>query len=269
MRHRNQQKTAQCYQHRTVFDRYLKMIPNSFRELYEAFYHDKYELSGKTFSKSSMNCTRTAYNHMKLLHDRIYKDIRVNDFKSVFGQTKNGKPLSHALQERMKNLIMQMDKFALQNDIINKGYAAFVNITVEEDDKPGVPFTHDELVKLWKHQNIPWIDAALIYTYSGWRISELNNMPVKDINLSDWTFKGGVKTAAGKDRIVPIHSAIRDMVSNRIADNGDRLFIENDKPISNAILSKRFKAALLAAEILKFLHLIYFILNPIPHTVWI
>lgn len=214
VRHRNQQKTAQCYQHRTVFDRYLKMIPNSqayciifrnslqakislavifilkkendtmprgkairnkngygtvvrlsgnrrqpyevrvntrmderyypvydvlgryetreeglialaeynknpydlnkskltFRELYEAFYHDKYELSGKTFSKSSMNCTRTAYNHMKLLHDRIYKDIRVNDFKSVFGQTKNGKPLSHALQEHMKNLIMQMDR---------------------------------------------------------------------------------------------------------------------------------------------------------------
>ena len=29
VRHRNQQKTAQCYQHRTVFDRYLKMIPNS------------------------------------------------------------------------------------------------------------------------------------------------------------------------------------------------------------------------------------------------
>ena len=221
----------------------------TFSELYTAFYHDKYEVSGKNFSRSSKDCTRSAYNHMELLHDRLYKDIRVNDFKTVFAQTKSGKALSHAMQEHMKNLIVQMDKFALQNDIISKGYASFVNITVEEDDKPGVPFTHDELVKLWQHQTDPWIDAALIFIYSGWRISELNNMPIGDINLSDWTFKGGVKTAAGKDRIVPIHSAIRDIVANRIADNGSRLFIENGKPISNTLLSKRFKAALTAAGI--------------------
>lgn len=221
----------------------------TFSELYAAFYHDKYELSGKPFSRSSKDCTRSAYNHMELLHERLYKDIRVNDFKAVFAQTKNGKALSHAMQEHMKNLIVQMDKFALQNDIISKSYASFVNITVEEDDKPGVPFTHDELVKLWQHQADSWIDAALIFIYSGWRISELNNMPIGDINLSDWTFKGGVKTAAGKDRIVPIHSAIRAMVADRIADNGSRLFIENGKPISNTLLSKRFKAALAAAGI--------------------
>ena len=132
----------------------------TFSELYEAFYYDKYELSGKTFSQSSKDCTRSAYNHMELLHDRPYKDIRANDFKAVFAQMKNGKSLSHAMQEHMKNLIVQMDKFALQNDIISKGYASFVNITVEEDDKPGVPFTHDELVKLWQPQTAPWIEAA-------------------------------------------------------------------------------------------------------------
>ncbi len=222
----------------------------TFSELYTAFYHDKYESSGKSFSRSSKDCTRSAYNHMELLHDRLYKDIRVNDFKAVFAHTKNGKALSHAMQEHMKNRIVQMDKFALQNDIISKGYASFVNITVEEDDKPGVPFTHDELVKLWQHQTAPWIDAALIFIYSGWRISELNNMPIENINLSDWTFKGGVKTAASKDRIVPIHSSIRDMVADRIADNGSRLFIEHGKPISNTLLSKRFKAALAAAGII-------------------
>lgn len=221
----------------------------TFSELYQAFYRDKYELSGKIFSQSSKDCTRAAYNHMTQLHERPYKELRANDFKSVFVQPKNGKSLSHAMQEHMKNLIIQMDKFALQNDIISKGYASFANITVEEDDKPGVPFTHDELVKLWQHQTDPWIDAALIFIYSGWRISELNNMPIENINLSDWTFKGGVKTAAGKDRIVPIHSAIRDMVLTRVTDNGNRLFIENGKPISNTLLSKRFKAALTAAGI--------------------
>lgn len=221
----------------------------TFSELYQAFYHDKYELSGKTFSLSSKNCTRAAYNHMKLLHNRIYKDLKTNDFKSIFNQTIDDKPISHAMQEHMKNLIVQMDKFALQNDIINKGYASFASITVEEDDKPGVPFTHDELLKLWQHQNNQWVDIALIYIYSGWRISELNKMPIENINLTDWTFKGGIKTAAGKDRIVPIHSAIRNMIISRIMDNGSWLFVENGKPISNVLLSKRFKAALTASGI--------------------
>lgn len=137
----------------------------TFSELYQAFYHDKYELSGKSFSQSSKNCTRAAYNHMELLHNRIYKDLKTNDFKSIFIQTIDDKPISHAMQEHMKNLIVQMDKFALQNDIISKGYASFANITVEEDDKPGVPFTHDELLKLWQHQNNPWVDIALIYLF--------------------------------------------------------------------------------------------------------
>ena len=221
----------------------------TFTELYNAFYKDKYELSGKTFSKSSKDCTRAAYNHMKPLHNRVYKDIRTSDFKSVFNHEENGKSISHAMQEHMKNLIVQMDKFALQNDIISKGYATFVNITTEEDDEPGIPFTHDELVKLWQHQGDPWVDVALIYTYSGWRITELNRMPVTDIDLQAWTFKGGIKTAAGKSRIVPIHSAIRDMVAHRISEGGSRLFIENGKPISNNLLSKHFKEALTAAGI--------------------
>lgn len=221
----------------------------TFEELYKAFYNDKYELSGRAFSKSSKDCTQAAFRRMEPLHKRIYKTLRANDFKIVFNQNQNGKPISHAMQEHMKNLIVQMDRFALQNDIISKGYASFVGIAVEEDDKPGVPFTQDELIKLWQHQNDPWIDVALIYIYSGWRISELNNMPVKDIDLSEWIFKGGVKTAAGKNRIVPIHTAIRGMVAHRLSDGGNRLFTENGKSIGNTTLSYHFKKALLSADI--------------------
>lgn len=221
----------------------------TFAQLYEAFYKDKYELSGKTFSQSSKDCTRAAYNHMQLLHERQYRDLRTEDFKLIFNQTKKGKPISHATQEHMKSLIVQMDKFALQNDIIQKGYASFANITAVEDDEPGVPFTSEELVKLWMHKDDPWADVALIYIYSGWRISELNNMPTSDINLTEWTFKGGLKTTAGKNRIVPIHTAIRPLVSARMAAGGSRLFMENNKPIRNEVLTNHFRDSLTAAGI--------------------
>lgn len=222
----------------------------TFSQLYEKFYRYKYEHSGKTYSKSSMNCTRSAYNHCSALYDLTYSKLRADDFRGILGQiNSSGKPLSHALQEHIKNLFTQMDKYALQNDIIEKGYASFAAITVEEDDQPGVPFTQGELVKLWQHQYDPWVDVALIYTYSGWRISELNNMPIDDISLSEWTFKGGIKTASGKERIVPIHTAIRAMIEKRIADNGKTLFTENGKHISNSKLTKHFKDALIASGI--------------------
>ena len=118
----------------------------TFSALYELFYKDKYEESGRIYSQSTKDCTRSAYNYCAALYDLPYRDLRTPDFKGILSQEgKKGKPLSHAMQEHIKNLFSQMDKFALQNDIIKKGYSAFASITVSEDDTPGVPFTHDEI----------------------------------------------------------------------------------------------------------------------------
>ena len=53
----------------------------------------------------------------------------------------------------------------------------------------------------------------LIMCYSGFRISAYLDM---NTNLEEEYFQGGVKTAAGKDRIVPIHSAILPLVRKRL-----------------------------------------------------
>lgn len=222
----------------------------NFSQLYEKFYKNKYELSGKTYSQSSMACTRSAYNHCGALYDLAYRKLRADDFRTVLGQHgPSGKPLSHALQEHIKNLFTQMDKFALQNDIIEKGYATFASITVAEDDTPGVPFTAAELQTLWDHKDIPWVDSILIYIYSGWRVSELIQMPAEDIDLTANTFKGGLKTAAGKNRIVPIHSKIRGFIEHRLSINNGILLAINGRPATTGAYTKQFKTALQAIGI--------------------
>lgn len=57
--------------------------------------------------------------------------------------------------------------------------------------------------------------------FSGFRISAYKTMKV---DLENRTFFGGIKTKNGIDRIVPIHSAIFDMVENRIKTHGKLLF---------------------------------------------
>ncbi len=66
-----------------------------------------------------------------------------------------------------------------------------------------------------KNKDRPFVDTILIYCYSGWRLNELARMPLKDIDLENKVFNGGLKTPAGKNRIVPIHSAIYGFVRAR------------------------------------------------------
>lgn len=223
----------------------------TFTQVYELFYRDKYELSAKKLSKSSRDCTRSAYGHCGSLYNKIYSKLKKEDFQAVLlSSDKSGKPLSHSMQEHIRNLFRQMDQHALQNDIIEKGYAAFAKITVEEDDEQGVPFTDEELGKLWEHKDQPFVDTILIYCYSGWRINELARMPLSFIDLDARTFTGGLKNRYSRNRTVPIHSAIYDLVSSRYLPQCKSLiYHDGHKNITEHRYRDQFRMALLACGI--------------------
>lgn len=74
------------------------------------------------------------------------------------------------------------------------------------DKKPTFPFSNDELTLLWNHvDKVPFADMILIGIYSGWRPQELAILKLKDIDIENGRMTGGLKTDAGKNRIVPIH----------------------------------------------------------------
>lgn len=58
----------------------------TFSKLYDLYYYFKYEQSGKEYSKSSKNCTKTAYNFCNDLYDRPYYLLRTDDFRKVLNQ---------------------------------------------------------------------------------------------------------------------------------------------------------------------------------------
>ena len=78
-------------------------------------------------------------------------------------------------------------------------------------------------------QDEPWVDSVLVFLYTGFRISELLDLKTVNVDLDANTIKGGMKTKAGKDRIVPIHSRIAPIISGRVADGGEYLFTQNGK----------------------------------------
>lgn len=172
----------------------------TFRDMFERFYERKFTKGNKTFSNSTVYCVNGAFRLCESLHNRVFADIKAEELQSILDRT----DISYAYLEHVKNLYNQMYKYALQYDIVQKDYSKFVQIAKKDDDRRGVPFTKEELELLWKHKDLPYVNTVLIFIYSGWRVSELLNMTLDNVDLKQRTFQGGIKTEAGKNGIVPI-----------------------------------------------------------------
>lgn len=68
----------------------------------------------------------------------------------------------------------------------------------------------------------------LIMIYTGWHIGELLSMRTDDVDLQEWTMRGGSKTQAGKNRIVPIHPRIRPLIKKLYNPNQEYLIPSPD-----------------------------------------
>ena len=73
-------------------------------------------------------------------------------------------------------LFNQLYDFTLKNDICNKDYSAFVDITQHKDRNPNkhdhTKFTKEEVAKVWTMESDKYYQIILMLLYNGTRISE-------------------------------------------------------------------------------------------------
>lgn len=186
----------------------------SFATIYHRFYEWKYEQDkSRKYSESAKNCTRAAFRNCSQIHRKPFSELRHQDLQSVIDDC----PLKHASKELIVSLFHQMYAYADIYELVEKDYSKHVRINSEDDDEHGVPFSDNELVSLWQNKKDDVVQSILIMCYSGFRITEYKTLSV---DLKGKYFQGGIKTAAGKGRIVPIHSGILSIVKNRIKKYG-------------------------------------------------
>lgn len=129
---------------------------------------------------------------------------------------------SASMKNKIKTLFNQMLDYALEYELVDRNYSRTFKLTeetikeIQTVKKEHIAFSDEEIELLWKFVGkLPGIDILLIQCYSGWRPQELGLLEIKKIDLENWTFQGGIKTDAGTDRIVPIHSKIRSLVETK------------------------------------------------------
>lgn len=186
-------------------------------EVYEDWYSWKFgEHAAKKLSKSAEASTRSAYKLISSIHNRPMESLRLEELQSIVNSLNMSKSTTNNVVLLIKNLY----KYAVPREFVEKDIGQYVVMPSTRDQEHHEAFTDADLKTLWKHADDPVVHIILIMCYSGFRISAYHTM---EINLEDRYFRGGVKTAAGKDRIVPIHSGILPLVNpselHRIRDH--------------------------------------------------
>jgi integrase len=196
---------------------------------------------------SNQNCLRSAYGHCKTLYDLKYREIRAYHMQDCIDSCGHG----YATQSAIKSLLRHLDAFAMEMDIANTMYS---NLTTSAPipDTTKKPFTKNEIDALWAMREFPWTDTALIYLYTGFRLNELLAVRCEDVNMEEQTIKGGLKSKAGKNRIVPIHPRIRPLIAARL--NGAFLLEHNGRRINASQYYKFWTAVMERAAICHTVH---------------
>lgn len=178
-------------------------------------------------SSSSIRMIQSCWSYCSTIHNMRACDIRARHIKGCMDEGYiiiNGEKrlASPVMKKKIKSMFNMMFDYAVEYEIVDKNYARDFALSKEihkeeELNKKGhIPYTEEEMSILWDNVNsLRNVDIILIQCYSGWRPQELGLIKLKNVDLKNWTFTGGMKTEAGTNRIVPIHTRIRKLVEAR------------------------------------------------------
>lgn len=192
-------------------------------ELYDKWTEEYF----KTITEDSSRGTKDAWKYCSAVYNMRVIDVRARHIKGCMEEgvaTVRGKDKTPTatMKNKIKSLFNQMLDYAVEYELVDRNYARTFNLsddTIKEIQKvknEHIAFSDDEMEKLWQHvQDKELVDVILIQCYSGWRPQELGLIELSNVDLEKDIFSGGMKTDAGTDRIVPIHSRIRHLVEQR------------------------------------------------------
>lgn len=180
----------------------LELAKSTFKEIYEAWSKQEFPNMGT----SLVQAHRAAFKYCAPLYGRRYTELKKHDMQSCINSC--GK--SYATQANIRNLFSQLDKFAFDNDVITKCYST--NLTVQEREVKATRnvYTDIEVKTLWEHQGETSVDETLFMLYTGMRVSEMLTLTCDKI--ADDLITYGIKTAAGKNRIIPVHEKLAPII---------------------------------------------------------
>ncbi len=196
------------------------------KEIFDRWYARHYS-EEKGMSYVGKMQTARAWKYCKSVENIPIRELRVKHIKycmdhgvaNINGVDKTPDVYN---QKTIKSIFNQLFDYAIEYDLVEVNLARNFKLSKdvigpqEDSRREHIPYTEDEINIIKQHEGELVADFILIQCYSGWRPQELVSMPIENISLENRTFTGGMKTEAGKNRVVPIHPAIENIIRRRV-----------------------------------------------------
>lgn len=211
----------------------LEAATATFADVFEMWKAKKYpEVSG-----SAQKGYNSAYKNSATLHNMKFRDIRTLHMERIIQTVPGG----YGVQTMLKTLWGQLFKYGMEHDMVQKNYAEFVKLRDKDPGTKRTAISPEDRVKLWQaiDQHDEGAELAMILIYTGFRPSELLELDKENVDLQARIMIGGKKTAAGKNRHVPIHRCILPMIEKRMTGPGEALFTRTVKGKTSRLTYKQ------------------------------
>lgn len=185
-------------------------------DLWDIFKQRRFDV----LSGSGHNIYNAAYKHLKPFWDTPIKDLKTFHLQNLIDNIDR----SWQTKDHVKTLLNQFYDLACELDIMDKNYSKFVKIGPKPQSEKHKIFTPEEIKTLFSSVFVEDIaDTVLMMIYSGMRPSELLTVRTENIHLAEKYIIGGLKTAAGKDRVIPISDKTMSLFVKRYNANNTYL----------------------------------------------
>ena len=171
-----------------------------FKDLYQKWM----DIHSEKVSRSTNNCYKSAYKYFTGIYYAEVCKIKTEHLQKCINECPHGT----RTKENMKALCTALWDYAMQLDIVDRNYAKYIYIQKKEKTER-LAFTQEQLDLMWENVDaVPDLKYVLILCYTGMRIAELKSALTENYNKEEGYFITGVKTEAGKNRVITISPKI-------------------------------------------------------------
>lgn len=183
------------------------------------------EFKSASLGNSNLKLMKSAFNWCTSCYGLKYYSIKSYHMQKCIDDC----PLSRSTKASIYNLFIHLDKFAYEIDLIDKMYSVLLTVNSDSTVSSRSPFTKDNIEQLWNNMEKPGVDSVLVFIYTGLRLNELLSLKANQINLDEEYIQCGIKTSAGKNRIIPIHPNILPFIKKWMSNNTEYLLTTSRK----------------------------------------
>lgn len=185
-------------------------------------------------SHSTMNCYRAAWKYFAPLHGVNMCDIDLDDLQECVDDCPCGK----RTKENMKALAGLLCKYAIPRHQTDLNYAEFID-TGNGEKRSHPAFSAEQVERIRASVGVvPHADLLYCLIYTGFRPTEMFSLRKED--YTGGILYGGIKTAAGKNRAVPVSNKIRPIIEARLQSSSPYIFPKDDGTFLTANYFRKF-----------------------------